>query len=117
MTAVEDTLADLYRAFNARDIDAVLACLHPRVAWPNGWEGGVLHGIEAVQDYWTRQWRAIDPTVEPLVFAVAADGRTVVRVHQVVRDLDGTVRSDSTIEHVYTVEDGLVTRMEIRPAS
>ena len=34
----------LYAAFNARDIDAALAGMHPEVDWPNGWEGGRVHG-------------------------------------------------------------------------
>ena len=31
-----DALRALYRAFNAREIDAVLAALSPDVRWPNG---------------------------------------------------------------------------------
>jgi len=116
MTATELNLSALYRSFNARDIEDVLGRLHPDVEWPNGWEGGALRGIEAVRAYWLRQWGAIDPSVEPLGFARAQDGRTVVRVHQLIRDLEGHVRSDSIIEHVYAFEGGLVTSMEIRPA-
>jgi hypothetical protein len=36
-----------------------------------------------------------------------------VEVHQVVRDLDGNLLSDSTVQHVYSFRDGLVERMEI----
>jgi ketosteroid isomerase-like protein len=32
-----------YAAFNARDIDAVLAVMHPDVDWPNGMDGGRVH--------------------------------------------------------------------------
>ena len=55
--------SDLYAAFNARDIDAVLARLDADVDWPNAWEGGRLRGREAVRAYWTRQWAAIDGRV------------------------------------------------------
>ena len=78
-----------YRAFNARDIDAALALMHTDVDWPNGMEGGRVHGHQAVRDYWTRQWGLIDPHVEPIDFRTDEDGRTVVDVHQVVRDLAG----------------------------
>jgi hypothetical protein len=117
VTIETERLAELYRSFNARDIEAVLARLGPEVEWPNGWEGGRLHGTEAVRDYWTRQWAAIDPTVEPLGFTRDDARRTVVRVHQVVRDREGTIRSDSVIEHVYVFDDDLVASMEIRAAS
>ena len=36
-------------------------------------------------------------------------------VHQVVRELAGTVLKDATVEHVYTFEDGLIKAREIRP--
>ena len=42
------------------------------------------------------------------------DGRTVVTVHQVVRDKDGNVLNDRRVEHVYRFRDGLVDHMEIR---
>ena len=57
----ETLLRMLYAAFNARDIETVLAQLASDVDWPNAWEGGRVHGREEVRDYWTRQWAAIDP--------------------------------------------------------
>ena len=106
----------LYDAFNARDIDAVLACLHPDVSWPNGWEGGRLHGRDAVRDYWLRQWAAINPTVTPMGYTLESEGRTAVHVHQIVRALEGAVLSRSDVIHVYRAVDGLIQSMEIRGA-
>ena len=103
-----------YSAFNARDVDRAMAMMHPDVAWPNGFEGGTVHGHAEVRDYWTRQWKQIDPRVDPVGFAEEADGRIAVDVHQVVRDLDGNLLSDQTVQHVYRIEDGLVRSMEIR---
>ncbi len=39
----ERLLERIYAAFNARDIDAVLAVMHPNVEWPNGMEGGSVY--------------------------------------------------------------------------
>ena len=114
MATEQELFTKVYAAFNARDIDAVLAAMHPGVDWPNGWEGGRVHGHEGVRDYWTRQWAAIDPHVEPVGFATDEAGRAVVTVHAVVRDLAGTVTADTVLEHVYTLEDGLIRSMEIR---
>jgi hypothetical protein len=107
-------LSDAYAAFNARDIDAALATMHPDVEWPNGMEGGWVHGHDAVRAYWTRQWRLIDPHVEPRGFSTAEPGRIVVDVHQVVRDGAGTVVTDQMVQHVYLIQDGLIKRMDIR---
>jgi ketosteroid isomerase-like protein len=114
MPTGRELLTSAYDAFNARNIDAVLATMHPDVEWPNGMEGGYVHGHREVREYWTRQWRAIDPHVEPRGFAAAADGRIVVTVHQVVRDSTGEVVTDQMIQHVYRIESGLIRSMEIR---
>jgi hypothetical protein len=113
----QELLGDLYKAFNARDSDSASALMHPEVDWPNGWEGGRVHGHEGVREYWTRQWAAIDPSVEPVGFDTEADGRTAVLVHQVVRDLEGNVLLDGMVEHVYRIEDGLIRSMDIRQPS
>ena len=109
----ENLLRALYAAFNARDVDAVIAALHPDVDWPNAWEGGRLHGQAAVRDYWARQFAAIDPHVEPQAFTTIDGGRIAVEVHQVVRSPAGEVLSDRTVTHVYTLRDGLVARMDV----
>jgi hypothetical protein len=109
----EELLRTVYDAFNARDIDAVLAAMTDDVDWPNAWEGGRLHGHEAVRDYWTRQWTAIDPHVEPVEIGPRVDGRVAVDVRQVVRNLDGEVVTAGTVVHVYELRSGLVARMDV----
>ena len=112
-TAAMERLRQVYADFNARDIEAVLAVMHPDVDWPNGWEGGRVRGHAEVRDYWTRQWAEIDSSVEPVGFSETPDGRIAVEVHQLVKDLDGKVLSEGTVTHVYTFDEGLVTRMDI----
>jgi ketosteroid isomerase-like protein len=72
---VKKILRQAYQHFNNRDIDSTLAVMHPDVDWPNGMEGGIEHGHEAVRTYWTRQWTMINPSVEPIRFRKEADGR------------------------------------------
>jgi ketosteroid isomerase-like protein len=113
MNATE-LIRTVYRAFNARDIDAVLQHMHPDVDWPNGMEGGRVHGHSGVRDYWLRQWKMIDPHVEPVRIEADDAGRHVVDVHQLVRDLTGKVLLDRPVQHIYSIEDGLIRRMDIR---
>ena len=105
-----------YEAFNARDIDGALALMHSDVDWPNGMTGGRERGHAAVRAYWTWQFEQIDSHVEPIGFEVDSEGRIVVDVHQVVRNLEGAVLSDGRVRHVYTFRDGLVERMDIEEA-
>jgi hypothetical protein len=111
--AAADSLRAMYEAFNARDIDAVLGQMADDVDWPNSWEGGRVHGREAVREYWMRQWAAIDPTVEPLAFTTRSDGSIAVEVRQVVRGLDGTQLADARVTHAYVLRDGRVARMDV----
>jgi hypothetical protein len=109
-----DLLTKAYAAFNRRDIDAVLALMQPDVDWPNGLEGGRVHGHDEVRAYWTRQWAALNPRVEPVRMEDDEAGKTVVDVHQVVRDLSGNILVDQIVQHVYSIPNGLIERMEIR---
>ena len=113
MGTKEDTLKEVYAAFNVRDVETVLKRMHPDVDWPNGMEGGRVLGHEGVRAYWARQWKMLDPHVEPTKFEVDGAGRTVLQVHQVVKDLTGTVLKDEMVQHAYTIEDGLILRMDI----
>src|SRR5262245_46792674 len=117
MKGEQELLIKTYAAFNNRDIDSVLALMHAEVDWPNGMEGGRMQGRSAVRRYWERQWTIIDPRVDPLSVTTDHDGRTVVDVHQVVRDLSGHVLADRTIQHVYGFRDGLIARMDIVEAA
>jgi ketosteroid isomerase-like protein len=110
----QEMLTRIYRAFNRREIDAVLAAMHPDVDWPNGMEGGRVLGQQSVRGYWRRQWALVDPLVEPVHFAEGDDGRIVVDVHQVVRDLAGKLLLDHIVQHVYTFENDVIVRMDIR---
>ncbi len=115
MTSSERRMLEkAYAAFNARAIDSALDVMHADVDWPNGMEGGNVHDHDGVREYWTRQWGVIDPHVEPMRFEADADGRTVDHVHQVVRDPSGNVVADEMVQHVYSIQDGLVKSMEIR---
>jgi hypothetical protein len=114
MTSKQRLLTAIYESFNARDIDAILSVMHPDVDWPNGMEGGRVHGRNNVREYWERQWTMIDPEVKPIRFAQDEQGRTVVDVHQVVRDLSGRTLSDQLVQHVYSIQGGLIKHMEIR---
>lgn len=108
-----ELLTAAYREFNSRKIDKVLARLHPDVEWANGMEGGRVHGREEVRAYWTRQWAALDPKVDPLQIERGQDGALVVKVHQVVHDNLGKLLIDATVFHVYQFADGLIARMDI----
>ena len=52
-------------------------------------------------------------TGRPVTIRIQADGRIVVGVHQVIRNLSGEVLDEGRVLHIYELRDGLVARMDI----
>ena len=108
-----ELLRAAYAAFNARDIDAALTLMTPDVAWPRAFKGGFVRSHDEVRAYWTEQWSEIDPIVTPLAFNPEEAGHILVEVHQVVRDMAGTILADDRVGHRFTIEHGLIRGMEV----
>jgi len=118
-----EMIRGIYRSFNARDIDDVLAALSDDVVWANGMDGGHVHGREAVHDYWTRQWAVISPHVEPVAFETTEDGAIAVEVIQSIFDLDGQPLEGQTdglkgkiVTHIFRLEGDKIIRFDIQDA-
>jgi ketosteroid isomerase-like protein len=111
---LQQRIRQLYAAFNARDIDTVLEGLAADVAWANGTEGGHVYGRDGVRDYWTRQFSEIRSTVKPERIELTPDRRVAVQVHQIVHSADESqLLADTTVRHLFTFSDGLVSRFDI----
>jgi hypothetical protein len=102
-----------YAAFNARDIDAALTLMAADVTWPKAFKGGFVHGPDEIRAYWTEQWSEIDPQVEPTAFYPENVSQVLVDVHQVVRNLAGSVLADQHVGHRFTIRNGLIQAMEV----
>jgi hypothetical protein len=113
MANTQALIAEIYSAFNQRNIDVALARMSESVSWPKASEVGRVIGKEEIRSYWRRQWKDFDPRVEPIEVIDRGDGKVSVRVHQLVKSLDGNVLSDSEVRHSYTIADGLIERMDI----
>ena len=113
MAGTKTLMEQAYPAFNKRDIDGALALMTQDVSWPKASEGGKVVGKEEIRAYWTRQWGEFDPYVEPLAMTEEDGGKTRVRVHQLVKSLQGEVLSDSEVLHVFTVNTGLIATMDL----
>lgn len=109
-------ISQAYSAFNRRDVDGTLALMTENVSWPKASEGGRVVGKKDIREYWTRQWAEFDPRVDVLDMVERKDGKTEVKVHQLVKNLKGDVLSDSELWHVYTIQNGLIERMDILEA-
>lgn len=113
MSSNQQFLQNLYDAFNNREIETIISVMHPDVKWANGVEGGFVYGRDAVREYWTNQFKDIQPELKTLKFETDENNRNVVTVHQVIKDLQGNLLADATIQQIFTIEDGLISLYEI----
>ncbi len=109
----QEFLQNLYDAFNNREIETIISFMRPDVKWANGVEGGFVYGCDAVREYWNNQFNDIQPELETLKFETDENNRNVVTVHQVIKDLQGNLLADATIQQIFTIEDGLISLYEI----
>jgi hypothetical protein len=109
----QEFLQNLYDAFNNREIETIISFMHPDVKWANGVEGGFVYGRDAVREYWLNQFKDIQVKLETLKFETDENNRNVVTVHQVIKDLQGNLLADTTIQQIFTIEDGLISLYEI----
>ena len=114
MTKNTKTLIEqAHSAFNKRDIDGAIALMTEDVSWPKASEGGRVVGKEEIRAYWTRQWGEFDGHVEPLEIIKENEWKIRVRVHQLVKNLQGDVLWDGEVLHVFTVNRGLIAAMDL----
>ena len=113
MNQFKDLIRKAYAAFNERNIDNALSTMQPDVQWSKAWEGGHISGHDEIKEYWTRQWKEINPNVEPVGFNERQNGSLEVEVHQKVKDLQGNSMFDGRVKHIYNFEDGLIKKMDI----
>jgi len=102
-----------YSAFNRRDIDGALGLMTEDVSWPKASEGGKVVGKEEIRAYWTRQWGEFNAHVEPLEITEEEGGKVRVKVHQLVRNLQGEVLWDGQVLHIFKVNSGLIAAMDL----
>jgi glutamate synthase domain-containing protein 3 len=113
MSPNQQFLQNLYEAFNKREIETIISVMHSDVKWANGVEGGFVYGRDAVREYWTNQFKVIQVQLEILRFETDENNREVVTAHQIVKDLQGNLLADTTIEQNFTIENGLISLYEI----
>ena len=75
MNEHQQFLQNLYDAFNKREIETIISLMRSDVKWANGLEGGFVYGRDAVRDYWTNQFKAIQPELETLKFETDENNR------------------------------------------
>jgi len=109
---VSQLVSQLYPDFNDRNIEQIMPHFAANADWPNGMTGGREIGHAAIREYWTNQWKVIDSKVTPVSYRVA-DEKIILEVHQLVKDMEGELLSDSVVFHTYEFIEGKIRTMDI----
>jgi len=103
---------ELYENFNNRKIDLVVSQMTKDVKWANGMEGGYVYGHSEVKEYWARQFKIVNSNVTPI--AITTENETVIiKVHQVVHDINGKLLTDEILHHHFHLEKGKISQFDI----
>jgi ketosteroid isomerase-like protein len=113
MISHQQFLQKLYAAFNEREFETVLSMMESNVTWANGMEGEFVYGRDAVREYWRKQFEATQGQLEPLKYEIDENNRSFVTVHLTVKDLQGNLLVEKTVDHIFTIENGLIGVFEI----
>jgi len=117
MSAATDLIVRYYEALGRRDIEAVMAVMHPEVGFDDFLEGGDLSGATAVRAFHQRMFDTLAPDFDLLNVTVQPDGRLRAEMQVVTHDRMGHVWSDTRSYAVYALVDGLIHGIELQPVA
>ena len=109
-----DVILAAYKSYNERDLEGLLRVMCEDVNFMNALTGGRIKGHAEMREFWLLQQTSLDVQTEPIRIYEQADGKTVVLVREVMREVGGALLLDQEMEHVFTFRDGLVERMDFR---
>ena len=112
MPELQQYFEELYKNFNDRETDLVIANMSTEVKWANGMEGGYVYGHTGVREYWTRQFSMVSSKVTPIEIK-QEDGSVTIKVHQVVHDLNGNLLGDEIVRHIFKLENDKIVSFDI----
>ena len=110
--AADALVIALFDAFNARDLDAAKALIHPDADWPDVFSEGRIQGRDQILAMWSQQFRQFSPECFLIEMTALPDGRRRVRTNHVVRNLDGRIFTDEQATMTYKFRDGLIVRID-----
>lgn len=112
MNSAAISFDELYKNFNARNVDLVISKMTDDVKWANGMEGGYVCGHQSVKEYWMRQFTMVNSQVTPITIAMELEVSKVL-VHQVVHDMQGTLLADELVYHFFHLKNNKIAEFHI----
>ena len=104
----------VYKAFNSRDINTATDLMAFNIKWPKPKENKRhVKGSESVCSCWTEEWSDCNTEVKPLSFHFESNGQVLVNVECIHRNFHGETIERAILGHRFTIENSLITQMDI----
>ena len=113
MSSEEQSVTAIYEAFNTANLENLAELLHSDVDWETTPPGGRTRGREQVCALFADRMAEWTWEFQPTSILTGEDGRITVHGRSAVRKKDGTARRDQEVEHLYTMQDGLVRKADL----
>ena len=113
MSSEEQSVTKVYEAFNTANIENLAELLHSDVDWETNPPNGRTLGREQVCSLFAERSAEWTWEFQPTSILTGEDGRITVHGRSTVRKKDDTVRREQEIEHLYTMQDGLIRKADL----
>ena len=114
MSAASELITRLHDALNRRDLDAVMALIHPQARFRDYMDGGEVEGHVAIRGFYQRMFDTIAPDLDLIALKTLPDGRIRADIQSSVRDRSGHLWSDTRVIAIYRFTDGLMSSVELQ---
>ena len=115
MSAAEDLIFRYHEAVGRRDIEAVMALMHPQARFEDFLEGGEITGSTVVRAFYERLFDTLAPELDVIAITIQPDGRMRADIQVATHDRSGHVWSDTRSYALYAVVEGLIHGIELQP--
>lgn len=103
---------DFYEAFNRRDVEGMVALVHPEADFTDLLDNGRIVGRAALAVHWRRLLGMIKGELTVVSSRAAPDGALLVRFRHQITNHDGRLWDDGEETLRYEFLDGLISRMD-----
>ncbi|PVM93781.1 nuclear transport factor 2 family protein [Caulobacter endophyticus] len=115
MAKAEVLLTRHFDATRRRDLETVVAQLHPDIAFADVLEGGQIVGIEAARGYFERQFAMAGVDISLMRVRRQTDGWVHADVEIALRRPDGRLWSQNLAVIAYLIRDDLIVGIDPQP--
>lgn len=117
MSAETDLIVQYYEALARRDIEALMATMHPNAEFGDFLDGGEVIGPIAIRAFFQRMFDTLAPDFDLITVAVQPDGRMRAEMQVATHDRSGHLWSDTRSYALYDLVDGLIHGIALQAAA